>query len=348
MSLVDADELAAFAAIAGPTGAEDARLGWLEHRLRALPGDRRRDECGNLVWRFGPNPPRLLLLVHVDTVFDESVDLKIRRRGDDLIGPGVGDNAAAVMATVWGLEAMAPTIPTGLAVTFTVGEEGLGNLRGALHTCAELRPATAIALEGHGLETVIVDHVGSVRASIEVTGPGGHSWWDRGTPSATHALVSVAQELAAAGANIGIISGGLAVNAIAAGAQMIVERRSLDQAELDAFAIGLDRVTVDPPLRVQCTIRGRRAAGGVPHDHAVVATVKAARAAIGVPTEMGSGSTDANAAAAFGIPAIALGCAHGFTMHTPDERISISSLERGCLMVSGVIDAVAAERGARA
>ena len=56
-----------------------------------------------------------------------------------------------------------------LAVVFTVGEEGLGNLRGALHACGELRPEMAIALEGHGLDDVCVDAVGSVRARLPCT-----------------------------------------------------------------------------------------------------------------------------------------------------------------------------------
>lgn len=275
--------------------------------------------------------------MHVDTVFDESVDLEIRRDGRDLVGPGVGDNAAAVMATIWALEAMAPSIPTGLAVTFTVGEEGLGNLRGALHTCAELRPATAIALEGHGLDTIIVDHVGSVRASVEITGPGGHSWWDRGTPSAVHALISVASELVDADANVGIISGGMAVNAIAADARMIVERRSLDQKELESFEEQLRRLTVDPPLELRYAVVGRRGADRLSRDNWLVSAVKRARDEVGLPIKFGSGSTDANAATLLRIPAVALGCTHGSGMHTIGERISLASLDRGCRQIQTII-----------
>ena len=56
----------------------------------------------------------------------------------------------------------------------------------------ELSPARAIAVEGHGLDHIVIEHVGSVRARMAVTGPGGHSWRDRGTPSALHALVALA------------------------------------------------------------------------------------------------------------------------------------------------------------
>ena len=106
------------------------------------------------------------------------------------------------MAVVWAIEQMDEP-PPGLAVAFTVGEEGLGDLRGARAACAALEPHAVIALEGHGLDEVMIDHVGSVRARVAVTGPGGHSWWDRETPSAVHALVGIASDLVATRANVG-------------------------------------------------------------------------------------------------------------------------------------------------
>jgi hypothetical protein len=50
--MVDAETQTEFAAIAAPTGDEEARLRWLEQRLRDAPGGRARDAAGNLVWRF--------------------------------------------------------------------------------------------------------------------------------------------------------------------------------------------------------------------------------------------------------------------------------------------------------
>ena len=223
--MIDADELARFTAIPAATGSEEARIAWLEQRLSGQPGSLARDEVGNLVWRFGgaASSPELLLMAHVDTVFHGVDVIEVVHSGGALIGPGVGDNAAAVMTVVWAMSALA-SIPPELAVAFTVGEEGLGNLRGALHACRSLQPAMAIALEGHHLDEIVTDHVGSTRARVSVSGPGGHSWADRGTPSAIHALLPIGAALAASGANIGTISGGSGVNAIAAEAEFVVER----------------------------------------------------------------------------------------------------------------------------
>jgi acetylornithine deacetylase/succinyl-diaminopimelate desuccinylase-like protein len=336
--VIDPDELTRFTTIPAPTGSEEARIRWLEDRLAALPGSLGRDEVGNLVWRFGGSP-ELLLMAHMDTVFHGVDQIDVMRSAGELIGPGVGDNAAAVMTVIWTLSGF-ESIPPGLAVAFTVGEEGLGNLRGALHACGSLRPEMAIALEGHGLDEVVTEHVGSTRARVTVRGPGGHSWADRGTPSAIHAMLPIATGLAMAGANIGRVAGGGAVNAIAAEAELLAERRSLDQTELDEFEAEVGEFSVEPPLSLEHEIVGKRPAGRISRDHPLVQAVVGVRGALGLPEGFGAGSTDANAAAAFDIPAVSIGCTRGSGMHTPGERIELEPLELGCRQLGGVISAL--------
>lgn len=337
--MIDVEELAAFAAVPAPTGAEEARVAWLEERLEHAPGSRRRDAAGNLLWSFGDGPAELLIMAHVDTVFSADTELRFERDGDFLVGPGVGDNATAVMATLWALEEITP--PDELVVAFTVGEEGLGNLRGARQVCGDLSPARVIAVEGHGLDHVVIEHVGSLRARLTVSGPGGHSWRDRGTPSALHALIELGVKLVDEGVNVGRMSGGGAVNAIASAAEMLVELRSLDDAALSAFESRLDALAVAPPLSLECEVVGRRGAGQIAADHPLVRGVIEARRPLGLGEVFGAGSTDANAAAVLGIPAIGIGCAHGEGMHTVHERIDLTSLETGVRQLEAVIPAAA-------
>lgn len=335
-------DLVEFASIPAPTGSEGARIEWLEQRLAAAPGTRERDDVGNLVWRLGEGRPALALLAHVDTVFAQDVPHEPAQRDGWLHGPGVGDNAAAVAVAVNVVEALAGKLTLPLAVVFTVGEEGLGNLRGALHACASLEPEAVIALEGHGLELVHVDAVGSTRARLSVSGPGGHSWWDRGRESAIHALVDLLAGLVHGAdrdpaVNVGTIEGGEAVNAIAARADAVVEARSLDGGALDAFETRLQGLVVADPLHVSVEPLGRRPAGRLDRSHALLAAVREARAELGLPDVLGDGSTDANAALAHGIPALSIGCARGHDMHATTERIEIASLELGRAQLEGVL-----------
>jgi tripeptide aminopeptidase len=338
------DDIVELALTPAPTFAEEARLAWLERRLDGQPGRRWRDDVGNLVWAWGDGPTRLLLAAHVDTVFPGDTELRVDRVGDDLVGPGVGDNAAAVAVAV---DVVGRLLREGGgldpgAVVFTVGEEGLGNLRGAHGACELLAPELFIALEGHLLESVLVDAVGSVRARVDVTGPGGHSWSDRHTPSAIHALadlIAAARSAAAddAPVNVGTIEGGRSVNTIADRAAMVVECRSVDPRRLEEFSETLEGLRVPTSLELEVEVLGRRPGGSLPPDSPLVRVALEARRELGLAQVTGAGSTDANAALARGIPAICLGVSYGHGMHSLGERIAVPSLKLGAAQLELVL-----------
>lgn len=332
----------ALARIPAPTGAEDDRLAWLEHRLQGSGGQLRRDDAGNLRWTFGTPPFALMLLVHVDTVFDASVDHVPTVRDGWLHGPGVGDNIVAVVTAVEVVERLRASDNAPLAVVFTVGEEGLGSLRGARHACAMVTADIVIALEGHGLDAVCTDAVGCLRVQVTVSGPGGHSWWDRGRPSATHELVRLLGRLMdgsppGLALNVGRIRGGTAVNAIAARAEALVEGRSLDEQLIATMTARLEETAALGRLDVAVQVLDRRPAGRIDPAHPLVTAVLTEREALGLPGTLADGSTDANAALAAGIPALALGCTRGADMHSPQERVEIASIARGAAQLERVL-----------
>ena len=329
------DDLLALARIPAPTFDEGERIAWLQERLGSAPGQRETDAAGNLIWRFGDVRPHLLLLAHVDTVFARETPLEPHVEGDRVRGPGIGDNAAAVICAVRVVEALALEHDlTGLAVAFTVGEEGLGNLAGARAACEALQPEAALALEGHGLQHVAIDAVGSLRVRITVRGPGGHSWANRGRPSAIDEICRIARALSKpaqrdASTNIGRIEGGSAVNAIASHAELVIEQRALEEAVLSRFARALGVLAVDPPLTLAIEELGSRPAGRLDRRQPLLATVRGVREELALPDELVAASTDANAALAAGIPALCIGCADGGEMHTRGEYIEIPSLATG-------------------
>jgi tripeptide aminopeptidase len=218
---------------------------------------------------------------------------------------------------------------------FTVGEEGLGALRGARHAVATLPIEQAIALEGHGLDHVVVDAVGCVRVRLTLTGPGGHSWQHRGRPSAVHGLVSLLAGLE--GVNVGVVSGGDAVNAIASHAEAVVERRSPDEAELEEAAARFASLVAPDGLDLRVDTLDRRPAGRLDPGHPLLAAVRGVRAELELPDRLEDGSTDGNAALAVGIPALCLGCARGGDVHTPSEWVERDSIPTGIAQLQSVL-----------
>src|SRR5690606_28486778 len=132
-------------------------------------------------------------------------------------------------------------------------------------------------------------------------------WADRGRPSALHALLEIAVGLIALSgdglaANVGLLSGGRAVNAIADRGQMTVEARSTDHRLLERFDERLGALELRPPLAVTVDLIGRRPAGRLRRDAPLLQVVREVRDELALPNSETAASTDANAGLALGIP----------------------------------------------
>ncbi|HWE62206.1 MAG TPA: M20/M25/M40 family metallo-hydrolase, partial [Chloroflexota bacterium] len=245
------DDTLTICAIPAPTGQEQARARYLYEQLRGLQGlDVWTDAVGNLVARVRGAPPAThdaaaatLVAAHLDTVFGDGVEPRPTRVGQVLRGPGIGDNALAVATLLTVARTLAgQRLDHDLILAGTVGEEGLGNLRGIRALLDAHAAAQVLALEGHGVDALVRQAVGSVRLAVTFSGPGGHSWRDRGAPSAVHALARaaarVAEEVPATfpgcAANVGVFHGGSGVNVIAAHAELQLDLRALEPDTLQA------------------------------------------------------------------------------------------------------------------
>ena len=285
-------------------------------------------------------------------MFPAGTPLEPRRTADALHGPGIGDNClglAALLELARGLATRddAPKHPILLAAT--VGEEGLGDLRGARALVEDHACDAFVALEGHGRDTLQTAGIGSARLRATFTAPGGHSWSDRGSPSAVHALLTAGAAAVDAAddahVNVGVVSGGTSINTIAGTASAEIDLRDADDARLEATrGRVVTALRAATPRGVELAIEplGRRPAGTTPHDHPLVEAARAARRAAGLdPAEENASSTDANAALGRGIPAICLGLSHGANAHRLDECVEIEPLAAGLAVVERVVEALA-------
>lgn len=333
--------------IAAPTGEETARsrfvAGWL--RGRGF-GDIWSDDLGDLVVRV-PGPTvgaPVLIAAHLDTVFRAGTDLTVTRTGDRLRGPGIGDNSlgiAALLLLPTMLQRFGTRPQVDLLLGLTVGEEGLGNLRGMRAVCAAFPGiGAAIALEGHNLGRVTHMAVGSQRLRIVVTGPGGHSWGAFGQPSAIHALARIVAELDSlpltespkTTLNVGLIEGGVSVNTIAPTASCVVDLRSTDEAALARLAGRVDRVIQDAArggIATERIVLGERPAGTVSRQSRIVQVATGVLGSLGIEAVCDASSTDANIPISLRIPAICLGITDGGNAHREDEYIEIEPIVVG-------------------
>lgn len=319
--------------------------------------------------------PFLAIAAHLDTVFPEGTDVKVRREGWRLSAPGVGDNSralATLLAWIRALDAGGLRTETDLLFVASVGEEGRGDLRGmkALFGKGPYagRISALIAVDGSDPGGVVTRGVGSRRYRVVFSGPGGHSYGAFGIVNPLTAMASAVSGLYAltpptsprttyAASGVG---GGTSVNAIPASVYVDVDLRSENPvalAELDKdfrAAVGravsaenAARSTRLGPVRADLQVLGERPAGAAPADSRLVRVSFAALSALGFSPEDAASSTDANIPMSLGIPAVALGAGgRGGRAHAPDEWIDVEPEEMSRGMAAGLL-AILAQAGGR-
>lgn len=331
-------ELVSICEIPAPPFKEKARAQEIARRFEEIGLQRvRSDELGNAIAeRPGLSPePRIVISAHIDTVFPEGTDVRVRRDGARFHAPGISDNTCGIVGLLALARSLrAANINTEATVCFvaTVGEEGEGNLRGVRHlfTRGEFQGGVAafISLDGPGLERITQRALGSRRYRVTMIGPGGHSWGDFGIVNPVHALGRAIARFASYPAplaprtsyNVGIIEGGSSVNAIPERATMVVDIRSVSSDEIEKLEAYLRRV-VEIAAREENSLRsmsgtsltcefelvGDRPSGETPVNSRVVRAAIECSRALGIEPRLDCSSTDSNIPISLGIPAITLG-----------------------------------------
>ncbi|MCH7565008.1 MAG: M20/M25/M40 family metallo-hydrolase [Gemmatimonadetes bacterium] len=308
------------------------------------------DDEGNVLGALAGahDEPPLILSAHLDTVFPEGTDVSVHMDGDTWYGPGISDDGRGLAALVaiarcMGELGIEPTLPILFAAT--VGEEGIGDLRGVKHLFAEHgvgRSARAfISLDGAGLSRVVVRGLGARRIRVTVRGPGGHSWADRGAPNAIHALGGAVAEIAAidvpasppSAVTVARWGGGTSINAIPAEAWFELDLRSESADVLRELEVAVLRIVDDAVdqesariqdgaagLELAVEVIGDRPAGCTDPDSHVVQAALAATRSIEVEPGLVAASTDANIPMSLGIPSVTLGAGgEAGRIHTTEE-----------------------------
>jgi tripeptide aminopeptidase len=279
----------------------------------------------------GPRP-RVVLAAPEDTVFPEGTDVKVKRQGTVLHGPGIGDDCrglAVVVAIVREMKKAKVQTPGTITFVANVGEEGLGDLRGV----KELFRVTLkdqidrfVSIDGTGVHVTNVA-VGSHRYRVTFKGPGGHSFGAFGLANPIGAMgraIAKIEEMQVGKSpkttfNVGRVGGGTSVNAIPFEGWMEVDMRSSDPASLAAvdanFQKAVDEAVSEENQRwakpgmitVVKDLVGDRPAGSTPENSPIVRAGLSAATVLGFSANLGEGSTDSNIPMSMKVPAITIG-----------------------------------------
>ena len=346
-----------------PSGKEQTRAKYIRAEMEKLGlRDVRTDDMFNVsgVRKGTGGGPTVAFAAHMDTVFPEGTPLQVKRDGDILRGPGVGDDTANLMATLEMFRALdrGGLKTTGDLIFLASVQEELG-LLGAKHwlETSGYKPDMFVAVDVSSNQV----WYGALRLDqfkFFYTSPGAHTMESRGAPSPAKALAKAITALyeiplppVAAGLdsfklpvlNVGMLGGGTVVNAVPREAWFTVDLRSLDSAtqdRLESAAVSTARRAAEQEgvgfhMERKMGVDYSRARPQQERlNHPLVQTALAVSNHFrnaGTPEihPADVGSTDANIAVSMGIPAVAVGAVLERMPHRLEENADASSLVPG-------------------
>ena len=294
------------------------------------------DSIGNVtgVRKGTGGGPTIVIAAHTDIVFPPETNTKVRRSGDTLFAPGVGDNTASVTNMLSTLRVMNATkfVSKGDIIFIGTVQEELG-LKGMEYWLQHNPKPDLLIVPDGAYGSVAYGALGIYWTKFVFTHPGAHTLSSRGIPTPVKAVAKAIDRLYqlqfealpnGAVMNIGQIHGGNIFNAVPQELYFTVDLRSSDPVLLDSLDRTIARITKEVAdeqkvgLRVE--VEQKSGAGGTEKQlegaraHPIVQAAVDINRALGMSPGMpgaseavATGATDANPGVVRKIPSIAIG-----------------------------------------
>jgi tripeptide aminopeptidase len=349
--------------IPSPSGKEQARAAYIRGEMEKLGlAEIRMDEMLNVsgVRKGTGGGPAVVFAAHTDTVFPEGTPIKVKREGDKLIAPGVGDDTSNLMATLEMFRALdRGGVRTKGDLIFLASSQEEAGLLGAKHWLEKsgYKPDMFVAVDVSSNQV----WYGALRITqfkFFYTSPGAHTLESRDAPSPAKAMAKAISSMyeiplppVAPGLetfklpviNVGMLGGGTVFNAIPREAWFTVDLRSLDSSTQDKLATAVVSAARHAAEKEGVGFRiAQRSVGEYSKargqserlNHAVVQTALAVvnhfrKAGSAEIVAADVGANDSNNAIALGIPAVAVGAAREYLPHRLEEYAEASSIVPG-------------------
>jgi len=310
-----------------------------------------------VIGRLPGDGPRLLLIGHMDTVFDPgtAAERPFRREGDRALGPGVTDMKGGLLA---GLHALAALQASGIrpAVTYVCNpDEEIGSPFSGPHIrrLAGEHDAGLVLECARANGDIVSARKGIADYHVEITGRAAHAGVE--PEKGRSAVVEAAHQVLALTAlngrwqsvtvNVGVIEGGTRPNVVAARCGLKVDLRAASVAEFDAAASELERLVSTR------TVEGTQAELNRVASHQPMERSPATARLVGLAQEIAGelgfsvndaatgGASDANTCAAAGLPVLdGLGPVGGDD--SPDEWLDVTSIVPRTALLAGLISRI--------
>lgn len=336
--------------IPAPSGYEEKRARYMKSQFESLGLDETYvDQAGNVIgiWKGTDGGKKIVLSAHMDTVFQGVNEIHVRREGNVLKAPGIGDDTASLINLLWSLRALKETgfkPKNTYYLLATVEEEtGFDGMRVFMDSVG-LDFIHVIALDGD-LGKVHYGALGFGGGKITFRGPGAHTMQSRGVPNPNLSVAKAIDRICQIDLpsvpvekwtilNVGMIMGGKVRNAVSQESSFTIDLRSADQIEIVKAQKKIkeicEEVSSETGVKWQIQFDDRSEASQIPgaRESALVKTVVDILEYLDVKDiEVDPlGSTEANVGIERGILSLNLGRTYGRYKHSLREEADIDGL----------------------
>ena len=333
-----------------------AVLGASVERIPHRPDGTERQLGDLVVGRIAGSGPRLLLIGHMDTVFEQGTAAQrpFRVDGERATGPGVSDMKGGLLAGLHALAAL-HAIDRRPSVTFVANpDEEIGSPFSTPHIrrLAGEHDAALVLECARANGDIVSARKGIADYEITITGRAAHAGVE--PEKGRSAIVEAAhQVLALQGlngrwpsvtVNAGVIEGGTRPNVVAASCRVELDLRAASTAEFELAAAEVEGIVMHPTLE-DVTTKLRQAAFHPPMERtpgnarlAALATAIAADLGFELRDALTGGASDANTTTAAGLPTLdGLGPIGGDD-HSADEWLDLTSVVPRTTLLAALIE----------
>ncbi len=340
---------------------------WVAERMRSLGADvdvRPNDTFGDTVvgrWA-GSGGPKLLLVGHMDTVFDPGTAAERPFAIEDGLarGPGVTDMKSGLLAGLYAIAAVRDVLgelPFGRLDFVANPDVEVGSPTSTPHVREQAAGADAcLVLEcARANGDIVSSRKGFLDGRIRIVGRAAHAGVEpeKGRSAIVAAADLVPRLHALTGrwpgvtVNVGLIRGGTRPNVVAATCEMQIDVRAVARADLEAAEAGIERLldhlavpdtsaTLERMARWWPMEKLERSGRLVDHAKSL-----ATRLGFELEDAATGGASDANTTAGMGVPSIdGLGPVGG-NDHSPSEYLEVDSIVPRTSLLAALLVAIA-------
>lgn len=346
--------------IPAPTFHEQKRVDFLVNRFDSdYKLNCSTDEVGNFIGILpGMSGDRdILLVAHMDTIFDDNVDHSVTINTDFVRGASVGDNSlsVAVLASLpYILQNLDIRLESNLVLMGSARSLGRGDIEGISFFLknSEMTINSGIVIESLTLGRLSYSSIGMLRCEIISRVPETYDWTRFGVIGAITPINEVINKILEiplpkrpqTGIVLGSLEGGSSFNTIATEASLKFEIRSESESMVESLKERIENIASEVSshtgAEVTLYVYSQRNPGGIQFSHPLSKRARQILDSLQIKPRISPSTSELCAFIDNQIPALTIGLTTGENLGKKSETIEIKPFFKGITQLLGIILAV--------